>query len=146
VGLVRFRWSWWLSDVDKYGRTSSGSFPCGSPIQAASHCDRAQLQCSLVHHSLGPDRMVQDTEDSQQLRRTGQVVCQILAGQVEPGEQQRRAPRRPPWPLPLLRGPVIPTEAEELRTLVQHEMEHVAEFSVPIVAEVGLGPNWRDIK
>jgi DNA polymerase-1 len=41
---------------------------------------------------------------------------------------------------------VIPTEAEELHTLVQHEMEHVAEFSVPIVAEVGLGPNWRDIK
>jgi DNA polymerase-1 len=41
---------------------------------------------------------------------------------------------------------VIPEEAEELRTLVQHEMENVAEFSVPIVAEVGLGPNWRDIK
>jgi DNA polymerase I len=41
---------------------------------------------------------------------------------------------------------VIPAEAEELRKLVQHEMEHVAEFSVPIVAEVGLGPNWRDIK
>jgi DNA polymerase-1 len=41
---------------------------------------------------------------------------------------------------------VIPEEAEELRTLVQHEMEHVAEFSVPIVAEVGLGPNWRDIR
>jgi DNA polymerase-1 len=40
----------------------------------------------------------------------------------------------------------IPEEAAELRTLVQHEMEHVAEFSVPIVAEVGLGPNWRDIK
>ena len=71
-----------------------------------------------------------------------------LAGQVEPGEQQRRAPRRPPWPLPLLRGPVdvIPEEADKLRTRVQHEMEHVAEFSVPIVAEVGLGPNWRDIK
>jgi DNA polymerase-1 len=41
---------------------------------------------------------------------------------------------------------VVPEEAEELRALVQHEMEHVAEFSVPIVAEVGLGPNWRDIK
>ena len=41
---------------------------------------------------------------------------------------------------------VIPAEAEELRTLVQHEMEHVPEFTVPIVAEVGLGPNWRDIK
>jgi DNA polymerase-1 len=41
---------------------------------------------------------------------------------------------------------VVPEEAEELRTLVQHEMEHVADFSVPIVAELGLGPNWRDIK
>jgi DNA polymerase-1 len=41
---------------------------------------------------------------------------------------------------------VIPEEADELRTLVQHEMEHVAAFTVPIVAEVGLGPNWRDIK
>jgi DNA polymerase-1 len=41
---------------------------------------------------------------------------------------------------------VIPAEAEELQTLVKHEMEHVAEFSVPILAEVGLGPNWRDIK
>jgi len=41
---------------------------------------------------------------------------------------------------------VVPEEADELRMLVQHEMEHVAEFSVPIVAEVGLGQNWRDIK
>jgi len=41
---------------------------------------------------------------------------------------------------------VVPAEADELRTFVQHEMEHVAEFSVPIVAELGLGPNWRDIK
>jgi DNA polymerase-1 len=41
---------------------------------------------------------------------------------------------------------VVPDEAEELQTLVKHEMEHVAEFSVPIVAEVGMGQNWRDIK
>ena len=41
---------------------------------------------------------------------------------------------------------VIPAEAEELQTLVKQEMEHVAEFSIPIVAEVGLGYNWRDIK
>jgi DNA polymerase I len=41
---------------------------------------------------------------------------------------------------------VIPEEAEELQTLVKHEMEHVAEFSIPIVAEVGTGQNWRDIK
>jgi len=41
---------------------------------------------------------------------------------------------------------VVPEEAEELQELVKHEMEHVAEFSVPIVAEVGVGKNWRDIK
>ena len=41
---------------------------------------------------------------------------------------------------------VVPEEADELQTLVKHEMEHVAEFSVPITADVGLGDNWRDIK
>jgi len=41
---------------------------------------------------------------------------------------------------------VVPAEAEEMKTLVKKEMEFVAEFSVPIVAEVGLGQNWRDIK
>jgi len=41
---------------------------------------------------------------------------------------------------------VVPEEADELQQLVKQEMEHVAEFSVPIVAEVGLGKNWRDIK
>jgi DNA polymerase-1 len=33
-----------------------------------------------------------------------------------------------------------------MEALVKQEMEHVAEFSVPIVAEVGIGQNWRDIK
>ncbi|MBB5056725.1 DNA polymerase-1 [Granulicella aggregans] len=41
---------------------------------------------------------------------------------------------------------VVPEEAEELQALVKHEMEHVAEFSIPIVADVGIGQNWRDIK
>jgi DNA polymerase-1 len=41
---------------------------------------------------------------------------------------------------------VVPEESEELETLVKHEMEQVAEFSVPIVADVGVGKNWRDIK
>jgi DNA polymerase-1 len=41
---------------------------------------------------------------------------------------------------------VLPAEADELQTLVKHQMEHVATFSVPILAEVALGPNWRDIK
>ncbi len=41
---------------------------------------------------------------------------------------------------------VVPEEAEEMQQLVQHEMENVAQFSIPIVADVGLGHNWRDIK
>jgi len=41
---------------------------------------------------------------------------------------------------------VVPEEEKEMETLVKHEMEHVAEFSVPIVAEVGTGRNWRDLK
>jgi DNA polymerase-1 len=41
---------------------------------------------------------------------------------------------------------VLPTEADELQALVKHEMEHAATFTVPILAELGLGPNWRDVK
>ncbi|HEV2710113.1 MAG TPA: DNA polymerase I [Edaphobacter sp.] len=41
---------------------------------------------------------------------------------------------------------VVPEEADELQQLVKQEMEHVAEFTVPIIAEVGIGQNWRDIK
>ena len=41
---------------------------------------------------------------------------------------------------------VVPEEVEELQLLVKQEMEHVAEFSIPIVAEVGVGKNWRDMK
>ena len=41
---------------------------------------------------------------------------------------------------------VVPEESKEVEALVKHEMENVAEFSVPIVAEVGIGKNWRDIK
>jgi DNA polymerase-1 len=41
---------------------------------------------------------------------------------------------------------VVPEEADEMQALVKHEMESVAEFNVPIVADVGLGDNWRDIK
>ena len=41
---------------------------------------------------------------------------------------------------------VIPEEAEEMQQLVKTEMESAANFSIPIVADVGLGDNWRDIK
>ncbi len=41
---------------------------------------------------------------------------------------------------------VLPEEAEEMQHLVKHEMENVAHFRVPIIADVGTGQNWRDIK
>ena len=36
-------------------------------------------------------------------------------------------------------------EVDQLRTLVQQEMEHVVELTVPIVADAGVGANWRDM-
>ena len=41
---------------------------------------------------------------------------------------------------------VVPEEVDAMRSLVKYEMEHVAEFSVPIVADVGVGANWRDME
>ncbi len=40
---------------------------------------------------------------------------------------------------------VVPDETEEMQSLVKEQMEGAAKFRVPIVAEVGLGQNWRDI-
>jgi DNA polymerase I len=37
-------------------------------------------------------------------------------------------------------------EIEPMRELVRHEMEHVIELSVPLVADVGVGQNWRDLE
>lgn len=37
-------------------------------------------------------------------------------------------------------------EVDEVSELVRHEMEHVVELSVPLVADVGVGANWRDLK
>lgn len=37
------------------------------------------------------------------------------------------------------------SEAERVSALVRHEMEHVIELSVPLVADIGIGPNWRDL-
>ena len=41
---------------------------------------------------------------------------------------------------------VVPEEADEMQSLVKTEMESASTFTVPIVADVGLGDNWRDIK
>ncbi len=39
-----------------------------------------------------------------------------------------------------------PSEADEVTNLVKTEMEKVITLSIPIVAEVNRGPNWRDAK
>jgi DNA polymerase-1 len=41
----------------------------------------------------------------------------------------------------------VPTdETEEIETLVHAEMEGVVKLDVPLVADLGFGPNWRDLK
>jgi DNA polymerase-1 len=37
-------------------------------------------------------------------------------------------------------------EVDNVRTLVKGEMENVIELKVPVVADVGIGQNWRDLK
>lgn len=39
-----------------------------------------------------------------------------------------------------------PAEVAELWEVVKHEMERVHELSVPLLVEIGSGPNWRDAK
>jgi DNA polymerase I len=37
-------------------------------------------------------------------------------------------------------------EIDTMKELVAHEMEHVLELSVPLVADLGIGANWRDLE
>jgi len=37
-------------------------------------------------------------------------------------------------------------EVEQVTAMVKHEMEHVIELKVPVVADCGVGANWRDLK
>jgi DNA polymerase-1 len=41
---------------------------------------------------------------------------------------------------------VPPGEVAATTTLVKHEMEEAASLSVPLVVDVGTGPNWVDAK
>ncbi|MCC6262211.1 MAG: DNA polymerase I [Bryobacterales bacterium] len=39
-----------------------------------------------------------------------------------------------------------PEERDTVAALVKRQMEHVTELSVPLLVEIGIGPNWRDAK
>jgi DNA polymerase-1 len=39
-----------------------------------------------------------------------------------------------------------PEETQRLSAMVKHEMEHVFPLAVPLVADIGVGENWRDAK
>jgi DNA polymerase-1 len=41
---------------------------------------------------------------------------------------------------------VVPDEKVEMETIVRAEMEGVVKLHVPLVADMGFGPNWRDLK
>jgi len=38
-----------------------------------------------------------------------------------------------------------PGEQKPLEKLVKEEMEGVYKLAVPLVVEIGVGPNWRDL-
>jgi DNA polymerase I - 3''-5'' exonuclease and polymerase domains len=40
----------------------------------------------------------------------------------------------------------LPEEIETLSRLVRDHMEHVVELRVPLVVDIGVGPNWLDAK
>ena len=41
---------------------------------------------------------------------------------------------------------VPPDELEAMQPLVREHMENVAELRVPLVVDIGVGPNWLDAK
>jgi DNA polymerase-1 len=37
-------------------------------------------------------------------------------------------------------------EVDTMKTLVRQHMETVYELAVPLLVEIGVGPNWRDME
>jgi DNA polymerase-1 len=41
---------------------------------------------------------------------------------------------------------VHPSELDTMKPLVKELMEKVYDLAVPLVADIGVGPNWRDLE
>jgi DNA polymerase I len=41
---------------------------------------------------------------------------------------------------------VPPAELDAVQQLVKYQMEHAAQLSVPLVVDLGVGPNWLETK
>ena len=41
---------------------------------------------------------------------------------------------------------LAPSEAKHVSDMVKVEMEHAADLSVPLVVDMGIGPNWLETK
>jgi DNA polymerase-1 len=41
---------------------------------------------------------------------------------------------------------VLDSEVEIMRPLVREQMENVHPLAVPLLVEIGIGPNWRDLE
>jgi len=41
---------------------------------------------------------------------------------------------------------VVPEELDVMKRLVRDQMENVHPLEVPLVADIGIGPNWRDLE
>jgi DNA polymerase-1 len=39
-----------------------------------------------------------------------------------------------------------PSELDSIRPMVKEQMERVYPLDVPLVADIGVGPNWRDLE
>ena len=40
---------------------------------------------------------------------------------------------------------VLESELDAVKTLVREQMENAYKLDVPLLVEVGVGPNWRDL-
>ena len=63
-----------------------------------------------------------------------------------PREKEEHLGRRIPRVHDELVFEAPPEETQKLAAMVKHEMEQVYPLAVPLVADIGVGENWRDAK